>query len=156
VSKLFSELGEQESRALRSEGWLGRLECCLNGKLYVVPLNHLLEGDSLYIHSLPGLKIDKLRVNSYACLQVDEIKDDFHWRSVLANGHYEEITESQEHDRGLTALFTRLPHLSPAEAKVTRNTPPSLIFRSRISRSWASSRDSHEWDKHRPTIERKD
>ena len=126
---MISELGEQQSRELLGAGRLGRLGCCLNGKPYVVPVYYLLEGDFIYIHSLPGRKIDMLRANPDACLQVDEIKNDYHWSSVIAFGRYEEITADQERERVLAALFAHLPQLTPVEAKMTKDAPPSVVFR---------------------------
>jgi uncharacterized protein len=130
---MISELSEQQSRELLGAGRLGRLGCCLNGKPYVVPVYYLLEGDSIYIHSLPGQKIDMLRANPNACLQVDEIKNDYHWRSVIAFGRYEEITGDQERERVLAALFAHLPQLTPVEAKMTGDSPQSIVFRLHIT-----------------------
>jgi len=53
--------------------------------------NYHLEGDYLYSHSLPGLKITGLRQDPNACVQVDEIKTGLRWRSAIGFGKYEEI-----------------------------------------------------------------
>lgn len=131
---MISQLRPDESHALLREHKLGRLGCIAEGAPYVVPVHYLFDGDSVYLHSLPGRKITALRANPRACLQVDEIKDEFHWRSVLAFGSYEEITDHEERERVLCELFARLPHFTPVESAMTHVTglPETIVFRLRI------------------------
>src|SRR5262245_1384454 len=46
-------------------------------KAGVVPVNYLFDGEFIYIHSLPGRKIDVLRANPNACMQVDAVEDSY-------------------------------------------------------------------------------
>src|SRR5262245_53890563 len=117
---MITKLDPHESRSLLSQGRIARLGCVIDGGPYVVPVNYLFDGECAYIHSLPGRKITALRTNPRACLQVDEIKDEFHWRSVLAFGSYEEVTQPDEHDRILQQLFVHLPHFTPVESALTQ------------------------------------
>lgn len=113
-----------------------RLGCVVNGEPYVVPINCHLEGDSLYSHSLPGLKIAALRDNPHACVQVDEIESDLRWKSAIAFGTYEEITKRNERADVLAKLLSRFPMLTPVEsALVIDASPPEVIvFRIKIER----------------------
>ena len=131
---MITQLHSEESRALLRAGKLGRLGCVADGEPYVIPVHYLFEDDSIYIHSLPGRKITALRAHPRACLQVDEIKDAFHWQSVIASGNYEEVTDPQERERILCALFARLPHLTPVESAMIRaaGLTETIIFRLRI------------------------
>lgn len=95
---------------------LGRLGCIVGGAPYVVPINFVFDGGNIYSHSLPGTKIEAMRAEPRACVQVDDIVDDYHWRSTLARGSYEEITDRAARDRVLGMLLSRLPHLTPVEA----------------------------------------
>src|SRR5262245_44534898 len=97
-TKMISRMGETESRALLSEKITGRLGCSDRDKPYVIPVNYLFDGECIYVHALPGRKINVLRANPNACLQVDEIKDSYNWRSVIAFGHYEEIVNENERE----------------------------------------------------------
>jgi uncharacterized protein len=130
---MVGEMGEPAARELLATHNLGRLGCCANNEPYVVPVHYLLEGECLYFHSLPGRKIEMLRANPHACLLVDAIEDAYHWRSVIANGHYEELTEPDERDRWLAQLYAELPHLSPVESRMGHNTASSIVFRLRIT-----------------------
>lgn len=129
---MINDLGMRESRELLREKRSGRLGCCADGEPYVVPINYLFDGEHIYIHSLPGHKINALRNNPRACLQVDEIVDSYNWRSVIVYGNYEEITDADERERILANLFKHLPHLTPVESKTTEGMSQTIVFRLRI------------------------
>lgn len=111
-------LSNDEARDLFQTARIARLGCVVNGEPYVVPINCLLEGDRLYSHSLSGLKISGLRDNPHACVQVDQIESDLHWRSALAFGKYEEITRSNERADVLSKLLRRFPMLTPSNPRL--------------------------------------
>src|SRR5687768_15026411 len=83
---MMKMLSGDEARRLLQVARVARLGCIVNGEPYVVPINCHLEDDYLYSHSLPGLKIAGLRENPRACVQVDEMESDLHWRSAIAFG----------------------------------------------------------------------
>jgi len=101
---------------------------------YVVPINYVFDGESIVSHSLPGTKIDALRINPTACLQVDEISDQFHWQSVIVVGDYEEITTDDERFLALSQLLAGLPGLTPVESFHDHSPAPgrAVVFRIRI------------------------
>jgi len=127
-------LNEAEAKALLSSAKIGRLGCVDNGEPYVVPINYVFEDGSIYSHSLPGRKIDALRAHPRACLQVDEIEDDFNWRSVLAHGDFEEIRVPADRRVVLNKLLARFPSLTPVESVMARDasSPDSIVFRIRV------------------------
>jgi|SRR5687767_3541475 len=133
---MFGRLSEEEAGTLLAEKGVGRLGCVVDGGPYVVPINYHLENGSIYSHSLPGLKISALRSNPRACLQVDEIASDLQWRSVLAFGNFEEITNSTERAEVLNKLLQRHPMLTPVESTIVQDgaPPPVIVFRIRIDR----------------------
>ncbi len=131
---MISRLGLKESKEILRAGRLGRLGCVADGGPYVIPVNYLFDEESIYIHSLPGRKIEVLRTNPRACLQVDQIKDEFHWRSAIAYGRYEEITDPAEREQALQKLLARFPHFTPVESAMAQADEMSrpVIFRIRI------------------------
>ena len=133
---MMKMLSNEEARRLFDVARVARLGCVVNGGPYLVPINCHLEGDYLYSHSLPGLKIKGLRENPRACVQVDEIESDLHWRSAIAFGKYEEITKPNERADVLTKLLRKFPLLTPVEsAIVVDGAPPEVIvFRISIER----------------------
>ena len=129
-------LSEVEARNLIADGKLGRLGCVVNSEPYVVPINYVFEDGSIYSHSLPGRKIEVLRAHPRACLQVDEIENDFSWRSVIAYGNFEEIRVPSDRSSILGKLFARFPQLTPVESVMAQDAgaPDSVVFRIRIDR----------------------
>src|SRR5215467_16085524 len=65
----IGKLRDTDALAILSEGSLGRLGCIAAGWPYVVPVNYFFDGKDIYIHTLPGKKIDALRANARVCLQ---------------------------------------------------------------------------------------
>lgn len=129
-------LSNEEARQLFQSARVVRLGCIVNGEPYVVPINCHLEGDHLYSHSLPGLKITGLRENPRACVQVDQIESDLQWRSAIAFGRYEEITKSNERADVLSGLLRKFPMLTPVESAIAidGSSPEVIVFRINIER----------------------
>jgi len=132
---MITRLSQEEARTLLTTGRVGRLGCVYEGEPYVVPINYVFYGESIYSHSLPGRKLEALRANPRACLQVDEVKDEYHWRSAIAFGAYEEITDPTERERAVRALQAGFPKLTPVESVPVHDGQSSVvIFRIRIER----------------------
>jgi nitroimidazol reductase NimA-like FMN-containing flavoprotein (pyridoxamine 5'-phosphate oxidase superfamily) len=129
-------LQDHESRALLSACRIGRLGCIDRGDPYVVPINYLFEDESIYSHSMPGRKIEALRAQPRACLQVDEIESEFRWRSVIAYGQFEEFRVPSERRSILSKLLTRFPLLTPVESVMAQDAgaPDSIVFRIKVDR----------------------
>lgn len=128
----IGKLSSDEAAKILSQQSFGRLGCIADGEPYVVPVHYFFDGQDIRIHSLPGKKINALRVNNRACLQVDDIRDSYHWRSVIAYGNYEEISDEQLREQALAELFRRVPHLTPVESKMTQGINETIVFRLRV------------------------
>ena len=130
------QLTDSEARGVIAKGKIGHLGCITNGEPYVVPINYILEDDSIYSPSLPGLKIDAMRANSRACLQVEEIKDNFNWRSALVYGNFEEIRVPSDRRSVLNKFIAHFPLLTPVESSMAQDAsaPDSIVFRIVVDR----------------------
>lgn len=128
----IGKLGNTDALAILREGTLGRLGCIAAGWPYVVPVNYYFDGENIYIHTLPGKKLDALRVNPRVCLQVDEIKDPYNWRSVIAYGTFEEISNKETQENVLTKLYSRLPHMTPVESRLVKGSKGTIVFRVKV------------------------
>ncbi len=133
---MMKMLNDDEARKLFESVRVVRLGCIVNGEPYVVPINCHLEGDYLYSHSLPGLKISALRENPRACVQVDELESDLRWRSAIAFGKYEEVTKPNERAEILARLLRNFPLLTPVESAIAIDGSRSevIVFRIKIER----------------------
>ncbi|HJZ79223.1 MAG TPA: hypothetical protein VKD91_02725 [Pyrinomonadaceae bacterium] len=67
---------------------------------------------------------------------MNHIQDDFHWRSAIAFGSFEEITGAAERTQVLRQLLDRFPRLTPVESQMASDVdaPPVIAFRLRIDR----------------------
>ena len=133
---MMKTLTDEESRKLFQFAKVARLGCIVNGEPYIVPINCHLENDCLYSHSLPGLKISALRENPRACVQVDEIETDLHWRSAIAFGTFEEIRNPNERSDVLNKLLRKFPMLTPVESTIAVDGAAAdvIVFKIRIER----------------------
>jgi len=113
-------LNESEAWAVINAGRMGHLGCIDRDEPYVVPINYLVEDGRIYSHSLPGRKISALRAHARACLQVDQIQNDFHWQSAIAFGSYEEVNDDLRRTIVLRELLDRFPELTPVESHLAR------------------------------------
>ena len=130
---MITRLSQEEARALLIASPVGRLGCVYEGGPYVVPINYVLHGESIYVHSLPGRKLVALRANPRACLQVDKVVDAYNWSSAIAFGLFEEVTDTKERDQAVRALLTSFPMLTPVESVPVHDGQSSVvIFRIRI------------------------
>lgn len=125
---MIEQLSDKEAREILNDGRIGRLGCIADGYPYVVPVSYVVDDNCVYIHSLPGKKVFGLRSNPRACIQVDQIVDDCHWRSVIAFGNYEEITAPIEKQRILQKLFSRFPKLTPVESSIAADTQTASVI----------------------------
>lgn len=125
---MISPLSVEEAKALLAECRLGRLGCVYEGSPYVVPVNYVFDGQNIYIHSLVGRKIAALRTNPRACLQVDEVVDDYHWRSAIAFGSYGEVADASERERAVGQLLKRFPQLTPVESVPVHDSQSSVVL----------------------------
>jgi uncharacterized protein len=124
---MIRPMAPDESRALLESCRVGHLGCVADGMPYVVPVCYLLSGDAVYVHSLGGRKIRALREDPRVCLQVEEIEDDYNWRSAIAFGRFEEVTETAERERAVRRLLARFPQLTPVESVPVHDGQSSVV-----------------------------
>jgi nitroimidazol reductase NimA-like FMN-containing flavoprotein (pyridoxamine 5'-phosphate oxidase superfamily) len=140
---MLKTLNNDDARGLFKSAKVARLGCIVNGEPYVVPINCVLEDNYLYSHSLSGTKINALRENPRACVQVDEIESSLSWRSAIAFGRYEEVTNPDERADILNKLFRLFPMLTPVESTIALDglAQQVIVFRIRIDRLTAVSEE---------------
>lgn len=88
---MLGNLSEQEIREFLSREWVGHLGCHADGQTYVVPISFAFDQGRIIGQTKDGLKIDMLRKNPEACVQVDSVKSIEDWTSVIVWGKFEEL-----------------------------------------------------------------
>jgi len=108
------DMSPAEMHALLQRQSFGHLGCANDGRPYVVPMNYAYDGKELYFFTTEGMKTQFIATNPKVCLQVEEVTDSTHWRSVMVIGQAERLTDSDEMERGMKLITERNPALLPA------------------------------------------
>src|SRR5580658_4011963 len=95
---MIDQMNDKDCSEMLSRVSLGRLGCALDNQPYVVPIHFAHDGKAIYALSTLGQKIEWMRVNPKVCLQVDEIRGEGQWASVIITGYYRELPEPQYAD----------------------------------------------------------
>ena len=103
-----------EMHALLRRESFGHLGCSREGRPYVVPMQYAYDGKELYFFTTQGMKTEFIGANPQVCLQVEEVTDSSHWRSVMVIGRADRVTKGEETQRGMKLITERNPSLSPA------------------------------------------
>ena len=103
-----------EMHALLERESFGHLGCARDGRPYVVPMHYAYDGKDLYFFTTQGMKTHYIDANPQVCLQVEEITDSTHWRSVMVVGQANELTAAAEMQRAMKLITERNPSLTPA------------------------------------------
>lgn len=128
---LVRSLDALECTRILSANRLGRLGCVKDGRPYVVPIYYAYAKDHLYAFSLPGKKIEWMRANPLVCVLVEERKAGREWKSVIADGHYEEIPDRIGHKRERDRAWSLLSkHFDWWEPGALKPVMPALSERS--------------------------
>jgi nitroimidazol reductase NimA-like FMN-containing flavoprotein (pyridoxamine 5'-phosphate oxidase superfamily) len=133
---MISRLTPEQSYALLRGGRVAHLGMVEPAGPYVIPINYAFDGEYVYLHSLPGRKVEAMRSDPRVCVQVDEVRDDFCWKSVLAFGRAEEMKNQAERAHVLSLLLALFPHLTPVESLMADDAaaPAPLVFRIPVER----------------------
>ena len=96
--------------ALLRTAIVGRIACCGHGltgdgRPYLVPLAYGYDGEAVYAHSGPGRKLDLMRAEPRVTFEVDEAEASDRWRSVIAEGTFEEIYDPRQRDAALAVMY---------------------------------------------------
>lgn len=96
---IIRNLNRQECTGVLEANRLGRLACAMDGQPYVVPIFYAYADNHLYAFTLPGRKLDTMRANPKVAVLVEEFGEAREWRSVVAEGAFEELPDRIGHKR---------------------------------------------------------
>ncbi len=108
------DMSPAEMHALLQRESFGHLGCARDGRPYVVPMHYAYDGKELYFFTTAGMKTQFIEANPKVCLQVEEITDSTHWRSVMVIGQAEQLAKAEEMERAMKLITERNPSLTPA------------------------------------------
>ncbi|MCP8322593.1 MAG: pyridoxamine 5'-phosphate oxidase family protein [Candidatus Methylarchaceae archaeon HK02M2] len=79
-------LSKNEMDELLSTSKVGRLGLSDNNNPYVVPVTYWYDEGKIYFHSPNGKKIQYIKKNPQVCFEVDLLREDGSWKSVIVYG----------------------------------------------------------------------
>jgi nitroimidazol reductase NimA-like FMN-containing flavoprotein (pyridoxamine 5'-phosphate oxidase superfamily) len=127
---MIGVMSHEEVEATLRRHRVGRIGCSANDRPYVVPITYAYDGTYVYGYSALGRKIEVMREQPLVCFEVDEIDGDASWRSVIAEGMYEELAD----DEGRRAVLERLaPGNGQVVPRTTNGAGRSVVFRLRLT-----------------------
>lgn len=92
----------------------GHLGCSVDDQPYIVPVHFAYDDRRIYIYTTEGKKTDMIRKNPRVCLQVENVKDNRNWKSVLITGRAEIVEDPAERDKAVALIGEINPTLTPA------------------------------------------
>ena len=122
-------LPDDEIEELLRTAVIARLACCAHdgdGRPYLVPLPCFYDGTALYALSGPGTKLRMMRANPLVSVEVDAGEASDRWKSVIADGVFEEQTEPAEREHALAIIAARSGEAPELGAH-------SVVFRIRLT-----------------------
>lgn len=126
------ELPSDEIERLLRTAIVGRVACCAHGieggdgRPYVVPLAYGYDGEAVYAHSGVGRKIRMMRAQPLVTVEVDEAEATDRWRSVIADGIFEELSDPAARERALAIIYPE-----PRERPLLDE--PTIVYRIRLT-----------------------
>jgi nitroimidazol reductase NimA-like FMN-containing flavoprotein (pyridoxamine 5'-phosphate oxidase superfamily) len=84
----FTELREQDARALLARNHVGRLAFSFRDRVDIQPIHYVYDNNWLIGRTGVGSKLVKLAHHPWCAFEVDEVHGLFHWDSVVVHGSF--------------------------------------------------------------------
>ena len=117
---------EQIEEVLR-DNLLGRIGCNDGKRIYVVPINYVYDGRFIIAHSVMGMKIEMMRKNPHVCFEVDVVKSFTNWKSVIAWGEYQELTDHRARFQAMKLFMDRLMHIKIINTSIAPEIEEGIV-----------------------------
>jgi len=114
---MIGKLNGKEIENLLKGQVVARIGCHTGDHVYVVPVSYAYDGKYVYVCSFEGKKIEMMRKNPGICFQVDDTHSMDNWRSVIAFGDFEELSDISKRNSALKILMDR--HLLLVSSETT-------------------------------------
>jgi nitroimidazol reductase NimA-like FMN-containing flavoprotein (pyridoxamine 5'-phosphate oxidase superfamily) len=123
-------LSPEEIESMLRHHHAGRLGCSVGNRPYVVPTNYVYDGTHIFSCATIGRKIEMMRQQPVVCFEVDEVSGPANWRSVIAEGVYEELVAEDERQAVLDLLNGWSPGIVPRTLDASGQL---VVFRLRLT-----------------------
>jgi uncharacterized protein len=124
---MIGKLTDEQIDEVLQQNVLGRIGCNDGNKNYVVPINYVYDGKNIIAHSVLGMKIEIMRKNPSVCFEVDEMQSFTKWKSVIAWGEYQELTDENARYYAMKMFVDKMMHI-----KISSTATPPEITQQRV------------------------
>lgn len=118
---IIRELSTAQCTVLISANRLARLACARDNQPYVVPFFYAFADSHAYAFTMPGKKLEIMRSNPSVALLVEEHGSGRGWKSVIAEGRFEELPDrigfKRERDHAWSLLSKHTDWWEPGALK---------------------------------------
>ena len=108
------EMDDKQIEELLHRVHYGHLACTDGKRPYLVPIHFAYSPPFVFIYTTEGKKSEIIRRNPHVCLQLEEVKDNTNWSSVILDGDAEELTDNTLREEAINAIAQVNPTLTPA------------------------------------------
>lgn len=139
-------LSAEENIQLLERNLFGHMACAVKNEAYLVPITYAFSDGYIYGHSKLGKKIEMMRKNPRVCIQVEEVKSFFNWKSVIIWGKYEEL-KGDKSTIGMRILMKKIlekepaEHISSLEMDLTAMLEAAIVFRIKVEEATGRSEE---------------
>ena len=121
---MFGSLTNLEVEDVLKRQCIGRIACHAENHTYIVPISYAYDGQFIYCHTQEGKKIKMMRQNPDICFEVDVLENMASWKSVIAMGKFEELTDQDDRAKALKVLLSRVyPFISTKKMHLGEHWP---------------------------------
>lgn len=112
------EMAAHDVHALLERANYGHLGCARDNRPYVMPIHYAYHDPDIYIFTTEGMKTEFIAANPEVCMQVEEVDSPINWKSVIATGKAERLTDQGEIEHAMQYITKNNPTLTPALNKM--------------------------------------
>jgi uncharacterized protein len=130
---VFGELDRAACEALLARGHTGRLAYSFHDRVDIEPIGYVYADGTLYGRTSPGAKLTTIEHHRWVAFEVDEVRSQFDWDSVVVRGTLYVVTNESGSAparatwaRTLAALRTLIPATLEADDPTPHRT---VLFR---------------------------
>jgi nitroimidazol reductase NimA-like FMN-containing flavoprotein (pyridoxamine 5'-phosphate oxidase superfamily) len=121
---MLGTLSKNEIEEVLQKQCIGRIGCCDHGVPYIVPISYAYADNSVYVHSVRGMKTDMMARNPEVCFEVEMFENMANWKTVIAWGTFELLTATPDRNHALEMLRNRtVPLAASALMRLEPNWP---------------------------------
>jgi nitroimidazol reductase NimA-like FMN-containing flavoprotein (pyridoxamine 5'-phosphate oxidase superfamily) len=125
---MLGQLTAEEIESVLREEFLGHIGGYAQGRPYVVPVAYAYDGVYVYGYTADGMKLRMMREHPQLCFEVERVENPANWRSVIAWGTFEVLTDSEALD-ALERLSARLRAVAASEKEQQCDAARSYVAR---------------------------